>query len=43
VAKNDTTGVRTGTLTIAGLTYTVTQAAPKRPTAPKKVRVSAAG
>lgn len=43
VVKNSTTAARTATLTIGGLTYTVTEAAPNRPTAPKKVRVSTIG
>lgn len=40
VAKNGTTAQRSATLSIAGVAYTVTQAAASRPQPPKKVRVA---
>ncbi|HSC27807.1 MAG TPA: BACON domain-containing carbohydrate-binding protein, partial [Vicinamibacterales bacterium] len=39
VAANTTTSTRTGTLTIAGKTFTVSQAAATPPGAPKGVRI----
>jgi Putative binding domain, N-terminal len=39
VAANPGTSLRTGTLTIAGVTYTVTQAAPTPPNAPQGLRI----
>ncbi len=41
VAKNTVASARAGTITIAGLSYTVNQAAAKRPNKPKNVSVAA--
>jgi hypothetical protein len=40
VARNGTTTARTATVTIGGKVHTVNQAAARRPTAPKKVRLT---
>jgi hypothetical protein len=39
VTANTGTSVRTGTLTIAGVTFTITQAGPTAPNAPQNLRI----